>query len=99
MGDEPVNAIVWTVQARDSYAKILEWLVENSSIEATRDLDDKVVALLDRLSTHNSLCPPSRKLNGTRKCVVSRNISLVYQINGNDIELLTFLGNRTGHPY
>ena len=91
--------IIWSPLASETYLETLNFIISNWSITIAQQFDDQVSELLSKLRKYENLCPPSKKLPGLRKCTISEQTSLIYQIVGNEIQLITFLDNRSRHPY
>ena len=90
--------IIWSNQALKTYDKIIDDLILNWPINIVINFEDKTNTLLDHLKNNSKLCPPSKKMK-LRKCVIHKNASLVYRFNKTNIELITFLDNRSEHNY
>ena len=90
--------VFWSIEASATYEDIILSLFERWSVDVIEDFENKVNKLIFRLSKNKKLCPPSKKKN-LRKCVIHKNISLVYRINKTEIELVTFIDNRSEHKY
>lgn len=91
--------IYWSPAAKESYAAILKYLVDNFPVETALKTDDKVEQLLNLLEQNRHLCPPSSSFPELRRCVVTPYLSVVYRLNENDIELIVFVDNRTDQPF
>lgn len=91
--------IIWSPLATETYLDLLASILENWSLEVAQKFDDQINALLDKLTIYNQLCPPSDRMPDLRKCTISEQTSLVYQIKGRQIELVAFFDNRGNHPY
>ena len=92
--------IVWSPLAEESYLRILTYIIENWTIKEAEDFDYKVESLLERLKSHKHLCPASKIQKNLRRCVVTPQTSLVYQVrNEGIIELVAFFDNRSNHKY
>lgn len=88
-----MNQIIWSPRATDAYLDILE-ITYYFSVSAALDLDEKLEKLVNRLQKHKYSCPPSKLLPGTRRCVVTKNVSLVYEIVGDVIQIILVIDNR-----
>lgn len=92
--------IIWSPFAEESYLRTLTYILENWSLKEAEDFESKVESLLHRLINHQHLCPTSKLQESLRRCVISSQTSLIYQINGNrNIELVAFFDNRSDHKY
>lgn len=91
--------IVWTPLAFDSYQQILDFILENWSIQPVIELDQQVKKLEQNLLEHQFICPPSKSNPNLRKCVISKYTSMIYRIKGTLIEVVAFIDNRTEHHF
>ena len=89
--------ISWTPIAQDTHRQIFEFILESWSIDIAIKFDNE----LQNLEQHKHLCPPLPQRKAIRRCVVSTQVSLLYQVDENKkiIKLLTFYDNRANHPY
>lgn len=90
--------IIWSDEARKTYDNTIDDLIDKWGIEIVIDFEEKTIELLDHLKIYKKFCPPSKKKK-LRKCVIHKNASLIYKINKNNIELVTFIDNRSGHNF
>jgi len=90
--------IIWSDEARKTYDNTIDDLIDKWQIEIALDFEEKTNSLLDHLKNYKKFCPPSKKKK-IRKCVIHKNTSLIYKINKNNIELVTFIDNHTEHNY
>lgn len=90
--------IFWTELAKDTYAALLQYLAD-VSLEAAIRLNDQIEQLEDRLSHYRYVCPQSPRLPRFRRCVVSKDTSLVYEVQGNLIIIVAVVDNRADHLY
>ena len=91
--------IVWTNEAKKSYKIIIANILENWNIEIVLKLENEVDSLLNNLSNNKHLCPKSSQEKKLRRCVISKQTSLLYEIQGNSIYLISFFDNRTNHKH
>ncbi len=82
--------IIWSEQAKKSYEKTIDNLLERWTID--------IVYKSENLTNIKSFCPKSQQTQ-LRKCVIHKNISLIYRIEKSNIELITFIDNRSEHQY
>ncbi|MCB9317573.1 MAG: type II toxin-antitoxin system RelE/ParE family toxin [Lewinellaceae bacterium] len=85
--------IIWSPKAEAAYLAILETTYYFSTAAAL-ELDEKLEKLLKRLKKHNHLCPPTPTLPGLRRCVITKNVSLVYALQDSDIHIVLVIDNR-----
>lgn len=93
------NLIYWSPLAEETYLKVLNQIIEKWTIKEAEDFERKVNSLIEKLRTYEHLCPPSNKLQYLRRCVITPQTSLIYQIKQNVIELIAFFDNRSDHQY
>ncbi len=91
--------IYWSALAKDTYSELLKYLLDNYPSEIAIGFDEKVVALISRLQHFDQLCPPSKVVTNYHKCVITKHNSLVYRLNNDSIELVTFIDNRSDFLY
>jgi len=90
--------IIWSNQAKYSYENIIDNLLKNWNIEIVLSFEKFTNELLDNLKTNKKLCPVSKQTQ-LRKCVIHKNISLIYRITKKGIELVTFIFNKSDHKF
>lgn len=93
-----MKTIKWSSQAENTYDKIIEGILLKWNDDIAKSFILEVEELLVKLSEFNKLCPKS-KIQNTRKCVVSKQTSLVYKIQRKSIYLITFITNTTNHKF
>ncbi len=92
------STIVWSPLARDTYLQILAFITKEWTTKEAIKFDDLVTAYLNALIENKFLCPASVKKH-LRRCVLTKQTSLVYRVKGDLIELVAFFGNPTDHAY
>jgi plasmid stabilization system protein ParE len=93
-----MNSIAWSHQAKTSYLDTIEFILLKWTIREATKLAVDVNELIEKLRTNKHLCPPSKKIS-LRKCVVSKQTSVVYQINQSEIVIVGFIDNRSNHSF
>jgi plasmid stabilization system protein ParE len=91
--------VIWSPLAEETYLYVLTQVLEKWTIREAEEFETKVESLIDKLRTHKYLCPSSKKQKSLRRCVISPQTSLIYQINKDTIELVAFIDNRSLHQY
>lgn len=87
-----------TLAAEDDYLEILEQTYRNST-DAALKLDDKMNALIANLRQFKHFCPPARRFPKFRRCVVTKNVALVYEVGKNSITIISVFDVRMGNPF
>lgn len=90
--------IIWSDLAQEYYLKILEELFEKWNITIVNRFENEIITLISKISEFNHICPKS-KISSLHKCLVNKNISLIYRIENNTIEIVTLLFNQSDHLY
>ena len=90
--------IIWSDTALNTYLHIVDYIYNEWALTEVVNFQESVEKLLAQLTVNKELCPPS-KLLSYRKCVVSKQTSLIYTIHNTSIFLITFIDNRALHNY
>jgi len=90
--------IIWSKQAKKSYEKIIDNLLKEWSFDIALKFENLTNSTLDNIRNNKSLCPKSQQTQ-LRKCIIHKNVSLIYRIEKSNIELVTFIDNRSEHQY
>lgn len=93
-----MHKVIFSPKAEDAYLAILEHYY-HFSIDFALLLEEKLDRLVSNLRKFKKLCPPSKLLTGIRRCVLTENISLVYQVVENDIHVISVYDSRTDHLF
>jgi len=88
--------IIWSNQAKVSYEKIIDFILTQWSVEVALTFESLTNNLMDNLKLNEKLCPVSKK-SQLRKCIIHKNVSLIYKIVRPNIELVAFIDNRSEH--
>jgi plasmid stabilization system protein ParE len=91
--------IIWTGQARHTYDSTIAYLLEEWTVKAAQNFIDSVDEMEEQLKDFPNSFPISDKKQYLRKAVLGKHNSLVYQIDGDDIVFVTFIGNKQDHEY
>ncbi|MGB3947352.1 MAG: type II toxin-antitoxin system RelE/ParE family toxin [Bacteroidia bacterium] len=92
-------SIIWSPQAEETYLKTLELIVEKWGKKIALKFDKSTEELIEKIASHKHICPESIIIK-LRRCVISEQTSMVYQIINNEtIEIITFFDNRSNHSY
>ena len=90
--------IIWSPVAEVEYLNILKYIIENWSVNDAGNFDDKTNSLIEKNTTYHNLCPKS-EITNFRKCVITSQTSMIYRINSNNIEIISFVSNYSKHKY
>jgi plasmid stabilization system protein ParE len=90
--------VVWTENALESFFRVVDYLFDHWTLQEIESFELNVDQLIERVASFNQICPESN-LFGYRKCVVDEHNSMVYHIINDKLLLITFIDNRSNHPY
>lgn len=90
--------IIWSDEAKKTYENIIDDLLKKWPVNVAIDFEERINDLLNKLLDNKQLCQPI-KHKRLRKCVIHKNVSLIYKINRKDIELVTFIFNKDNHQF
>jgi plasmid stabilization system protein ParE len=93
-----MNKVIWSHRAKTSYLETLEFILLKWTVREATNLEEMVNELIEKLRSNKHLCPLSKKTS-LRKCVVSKQTSMVYSLNGNEIVIVGFIDNRSQHSF
>jgi plasmid stabilization system protein ParE len=85
--------ISWTEKARESYNQNLDYLAQNWEEKVYSDFVDRVQSVIHKIARNPRmyvLIDPNRNIF---RCVVTKHISLFYQVAGDEILLMVFWNN------
>jgi len=90
--------LIWSPIAEVEYLNILKYIIKNWSVNDADNFDDKTNSLIEKITTNHKLCPKSNLAN-FRKCVVTSQTSMIYRLNSNSIEIISFISNYSKHKF
>lgn len=88
--------IVWSALAKEYYFFIIEQIFEKWNTEIVETFENETISLIEKIQIHNHICPKSKIIN-LHKCVVNHHVSLIYRIQNNTLEIVTFVYNESNH--
>lgn len=91
---EGICKIVWSKRALSDLDEIICYLQENWTEKEIRKFSQKLDHLLDILQSQPFLFPESGVICNTYRAVLSKHISIYYQVGKNEIHLITLFDNR-----
>ncbi|MDG3582840.1 type II toxin-antitoxin system RelE/ParE family toxin [Galbibacter pacificus] len=90
--------IVWSIHAQHTYLDIIEQIFSNWNIDIVERFENQTYEVIDTLRTQPFLGKTS-DFEGLHKYVINTRVSLVYRVNSNTIELVTFIFNKSDHIF
>lgn len=92
--------IIWSPLAEFTYNEILLDILNKWSVVEMEKFNELVKNWLNDIKEFKQMCPASTKNSHYRKCVISKQTSLIYRIvDQNRIELLEFIVNKDDHQH
>lgn len=91
--------VFWTKDAKERYLPLLQSLKEEVSTEVAVDIEEKIQKLEARLSLFRSSCPPSGKSPQFRRCVVTKNTSVIVEVRGPMVFVVAVIDNRADNLF
>ena len=85
--------------ALHAYDSTIAYLLENWTVKDAQNFIDSVNEMEEQLKKFPNSFPISDKKQYLRKAVIGKHNSIVYQIDGDAIVFVTFLGNKQDHEY
>ncbi len=86
--------IEWTENAKQDLKEIIEYLVEEWSVDVAENFVDKLDSMLELLENSPFIGTASNKKRGVRQILITRHNRLFYRISGDKIILLDFFDTR-----
>jgi len=86
--------IVITELAERKLEKLFEYLIENWSLKVKRNFVKKLDDCISIIKIQPESFPESSKIQGLRRCVVTKQVTLYYKINKEKIYIVSIFGNR-----
>ena len=73
---------------------LLDYLDSEWGINAKKKFLSRFKVAINQISNYPKSCPESAVVNGLFKCVVTKQSSIYYRINNDEIEIITLIDNR-----
>lgn len=88
--------VVWTPQAEKGLDNVLTYLHEEWSAKEILALENKILALIERISKYPKICPPTGNAPNVYKGLVDKNNYIVYRVRPRKktIEIINFRGTK-----
>jgi plasmid stabilization system protein ParE len=91
--------VIWSNRAFLTYDKVIDDLLIEWNPDIAEDFENRTRKLLDNLKVHSKLCPAS-KFKTLRKCVIHKNVSMVYKLQGKSkINIVAFIRSQSNHHF
>ena len=90
--------VEFTKTAEENYLALLDEISRRALDEAL-ELDAKLDTLIGNLQKFKHLCPPSRNFAKFRRCVLTRYISLVYEVGQQSVTIISIFDSRSRNPF
>ena len=93
-----MNKVIFTQTAEDDYLSLLGDL-SRVSLDQALALDEKMNKLIENLAQFKYFCPPTRNFPKFRRCVITKYLSLVYEVGESSITIISIFNNRNRSPF
>lgn len=91
--------VIWTKKAVSSFQSISDFVFIQWNIDKALEFEDRVEQLLDKLALNPYIFQAVDKQPNLRKCVVNKQVSIIYRIEQKNVFLNLFIDNRSDHDY
>ena len=88
-----MKKIIWSADAVSDYDQNIEYLLDEWGIKETQQFIDEIAEMLNTISKMPELFPLS-DYRDIRKCVVRKQISILYRVKDDKIELVRIWNNK-----
>jgi len=88
------KSIMWSTRAEQDFDQQINYLIEYWRVETAEAFIDQVMSILDAIAASPWKYPAWEEDESVRRCVVNRHITLYYQVQEEQIVLLTFFPTR-----
>lgn len=85
--------VAWTQKARETYNQNLDYLLQNWEEKVYSDFVSRVEAVIDHIKQNPKMYVSIDTKRNIYRSVVTKHISLFYQLNEDTISLLIFWNN------
>lgn len=86
--------VVLSNTAKSKLTDLLDYLENTWSKKVQNEFIAKMDRSLSRISYYPNSCPESTEIQGLFKCVVTKQTSLFYRVNPQEIEVVTLFDTR-----
>ena len=88
--------IVWTLQAKRGFDKVIDYLEEEWTLTEILNLEQNLRDLLKTISKYPKICPASGRYKNVHKGIVDKNNYIIYRIQYEKelIEIVNFRGTK-----
>ena len=90
--------VVWSEQAEKSYEEIIDFILKQWNVSIALEFESITNQTIQRIKNNPELCPPV-KSTILRKCVIHKNVSLIYLVQRKTVIIIAFVDNRSKHYY
>jgi len=91
--------VIWTQKAIDSFQEISDFVLLQWGVSKVMELEQRIEELQDRLEENPMMFQAVENVPGVRRCVVNKQISLIYEVVEDTVFLYLFVDNRSDHDY
>lgn len=86
--------VILTDTAKEKLSSLLNFLQENWSEKVKKDFVKILDYKIDSIKLNPKICPSSEKESGLHRCVLTKQNSMYYRYNSDEIVIITFFDTR-----
>lgn len=87
-------SITWSPKAEETFDEITDDLLESWSEKVVRRFVQETFEAIDRIAIFPHSSPAFRSNPDIRRAIINKHVSLIYRVQEEKIELITFWSNR-----
>lgn len=80
--------------AEKKLESLFDYLIEEWSVEVKRKFVERLDSSIEIIKSRPEIFPESKKGNGLRKCVITKQTTLYYRFNSQQINVVTIFDTR-----
>lgn len=86
--------IRYSLRARQEEIELLEYILNRYGENTAKKVYNKIEKVLSEIASMPDMYRSSRRKEGLRKCVLSKQTSIYYRVKGDYLEIVSFRANR-----
>ncbi|RMD98606.1 MAG: type II toxin-antitoxin system RelE/ParE family toxin [Bacteroidetes bacterium] len=86
--------VKWSPEAKEEFSQILDYLESRFGNRATIDFIEKVDIVIGHIAVNPKIFPASPKRPDIHRAIISKQTSLYYRLEKQEVQLLHFWDNR-----
>jgi len=91
--------VIWTDKGVETFQAISDFVLLQWDISKAMEFENRVENMLDKIEVNPFMCQAIEDSPHLRKCVVNKQVSIIYKIDDDKVFLNLFVDNRSDHQY